>query len=32
MLVDSSTRHWWVERAHNVYVKQDYAARVYTIQ
>jgi len=32
MLRDSTTNHWWNERARNVYVKQDYAAKVFAIQ
>lgn len=31
MLRDSSTSHWWTERAHNVYVKNDYDSKLYTL-
>ncbi|HET6255725.1 MAG TPA: hypothetical protein VFE32_16735 [Puia sp.] len=31
MLKDSTTSHWWVDRAHHVYVKDEYAAKVYPI-
>jgi hypothetical protein len=32
MLKDSTTSHWWEDRARNVYIKEDYAAKQYTIQ
>ncbi len=32
MLRDSSTSHWWNEKTRNMYSKNDYAAKVYTIQ
>jgi hypothetical protein len=31
MLKDSSTSHWWDDRAHHVWVKADYAAKLYII-
>lgn len=31
MLEDSATSHWWTDRAHNKYVKDDYAAKVVTL-
>jgi hypothetical protein len=32
MLKDSTTSHWWDDHAHDVWIKEDYAAKVYTIQ
>ncbi len=32
MLKDSTTSHWWDDRAHHVWVKDNYAAKVYTIR
>jgi len=32
MLKDSTTSHWWDDHAHNVWIKDDYAAKVYTLQ
>ena len=32
MLKDSTTRHWWNDRAKNIWVKEEYAAKVYTIR
>jgi hypothetical protein len=32
MLKDSTTSHWWDDRAHDVWIKEDYAAKAYTIQ
>lgn len=32
MLKDSSTSHWWDDSVHHVFIKNDYAAKVYTIR
>lgn len=32
MLKDSTTSHWWDDRARNVWVRDEYAAKIYTIR
>jgi hypothetical protein len=32
MLRDSTTSHWWDDRVHHVFIKNDYAAKVYTLR